>query len=265
MQNAQKLQPELFPNMMIASFTTAITYPRRDLRSRMETVIDTVHGPVQAAVRNAGYSGSVKVDVDDDGDLRFSFESGAFHFQLDIASEISGAQFQRLSDHTAALAVTRALLDNVIRALEPRSLDALAVDFSNIFYLATETPGTRNINIFIHRLMPALRTDDGALGGLITRPQDIRRIDFKVGWQFDESCTAYLKLELPANEEHSTFWSSLNLRSREDAPPPPKGSTLIELFDKSYQVYIGKYAQLMSHLLADERLNFVKESALVAE
>ena len=51
------LQPQAFRQIRVDSFNCLLKYSRRDLRSKMEQVIDSVRPPVQSLLTGANYFG----------------------------------------------------------------------------------------------------------------------------------------------------------------------------------------------------------------
>ena len=231
--------------LKIETLTSAMKYPPRDdFAARRQELIDSVRREVTTVLRAAAKPGRLEIEIDSDGDLIFEYEHSSFHFRLDSRSGLTGGQFKNLYDHSLALDVLRGFYTQVIRIFGLRDVDALTIDFKNVFNV--NTSGSKNIGIFEEKLIPDLRN---ALAPLVSVGATIERADLKVGWDYDERRTCYLTVECPANDENTTVWTTLNLRTREDILVSVDKHEIDGDLDKAYDVYCGPYNGLVRRLL----------------
>ena len=202
-------------------------------------------------LRDAKKPGTLAIRKDDDGDLAFSFEHSSFHFILESRADLSGGTFKDLYEHKLASDILKCFYSQIIRILAIQDIDVFSVDFSNVFNVTKQSP--KNYSIFETKLMPSLRT---AVTPLHAEDAEIARVDFKIGWDYDDRRTCYFAVECPGNDENTTVWTSLNLRSRDDILVTVDQSRVAADIDGGYEVYCGPYAGLLNKLLSDAELDF---------
>lgn len=245
---------EILRGLKIESVATALKYvTRADFSERRQQLIDSVCREVLKVLRTSGKSGAIDSRIDDDGDISFRYEHSTFHFVLACRPTLSGGQFRDLYDHALAFEILKTFLRQVISALGLTHVDVFTVDFNNVFNIAPS--GVKNHSIFQKELMPDIRR---ALSPLVREDACIGRVDFKIGWDYDERRTCYYSVECPANEENSTVWTSLNVRTRDDILVSIDDSQLRSDLDFSYEVYTGPYEAVLRRLLGDTELDFTR-------
>lgn len=234
-----------FEEMKIEALTAAMKYaPRDDLASVRQELIDGVRREAIAVIRRAKKGGQIELEVDSDGDLVFKYEHSSFHFRLDVQQRIAGAQFKELYDHPLAMEIVKTFYGEVVRVLGLRDADVFTVDFRNVFKLGADAP--KNYAVFQAVLMPTMRE---ALRPLLLPETELGRLDFKLGWDRDARHTCYFSIECPGNEENTTVWTNLNLRTREDIVVSVDQAQIGDDVDAAYRVYCGDYAETIASFL----------------
>ncbi len=223
---------------------------RDDFSARRQRIIDSVRREVTRVLRDASKPGTLDVRKDDDGDLSFMYEHSSFHFLLESGAGFSGGTFKDLYEHKLASEILKCFYRQIIHVLGIQDIDVFSVDFTNVFNLTKQSP--KNYTIFEAKLMPPLRT---ALTPLHAENAGIARVDFKIGWDYDDRWTCYFTVECPGNDDNTTVWTSLNLRSRDDILVTVDQSQIEADIDCVYEVYRGAYADLVNKLLSDADLD----------
>lgn len=224
------------------SLTAIMHYPiRANFSSTMQLLIDAITLELNRIIRSQQLTGHVEANVDDDGDLSFQYTSSEFHFRLECSSTAMAVQFLNLYRHSLALEIIKTYFSNAVSLLNISVLNSFSIDFQNVFNLANNST---NHEVFRQALMPSLSDSLSAF----TIPQDeLGRIDFKVSWFHSKRHMCAYKLECPGNDKHSTLWTGLTLKSREDIEVKTDESTIRNDVETAYELYLGPYCQ---HLVA---------------
>lgn len=249
-ETAISLTPDAFATLRIPRVVCVLNYPQRDLRSRMETLVDALLEPLQRTVREAGTLGAFKTEVSESGDLQVTFASRPLSFRIDIQRTLAAIVLEGVSDLRTALSVAKVYYASIVVPLGLRIVEAFAVDFANMLYLAPRGRAS-NIDLVLGRLVADPRGKEGLLSEVVPDTTKIRRADFQIGWEQSDRATVYLKLEFPANEKNMTFWPGLNLRSREDVELAATGESIGQLIDEAHTLYTTQYARMIARFLSD--------------
>ena len=244
--------PELKPlkELKIHALTVMIHYPvRGNFASDCQKLIDSVCQALNPKLRKAGLEGVVDSEVDSDGDIIFKYDTSTFDFRLESRPNLSAAQFRQLNDHDLALTVLESFVPTIPKALEIDSVDKFSVNFSNVFHLASRDKP--NYDIFRDRMLPQMQQK---LSPLMKEDVEIGRVDFKIGWKYDQHFHCYYSLECPGNEDNTTVWTTLHLQTRGDI------EAKTELLDvrKCYQIYTGPYSDHLHALLSGIAIDYSK-------
>ena len=243
-----------FEKLKIEAFTMVMSYaPREDFAASRQELIDCVRRETITVLRSAGKPGTVDARVDDDGDIVFKYEHSSFHFLLSVGSGLAGAQFKDLYDHRLAVELLKPFYAQVVQTLNLQDVDVFTIDFKNIFDLARSAP--KNYEVLQAAVMPTMAD---ALAPLFVRDSVPARLDFKVGWDYDDRHTCYFNVECPGNDENTTVWTTLNLRTRDDIMVSVDQAQLADDIDQCYRVYCGPYAETVKKTLNGLELNLAK-------
>ena len=240
-----------FSSLKIESFTTAMRYGMRDdFASCRQDLIDTIRSETIAVLRRAAKPGSLEVSVDDDGDLLFDYKHSSFAFRLDVRPAFAGTQFQDVYEHPLAMDVIKCFYTQLVQVLGLRDVDVFSLDFKNVLNIQKGEP--KNFALFQRSLMPALHEN---LSPLVAEGTEPARIDFKIGWDYDKRRTCYCTIECPANDENTTVWTALNLRTRDDIVASVNQSEFLEDVDMAYHVYCSPYGETIRRMLVGVELD----------
>jgi hypothetical protein len=238
-------------NLKIEAFTVAMKYGTRDnFAAHRQALIDSIRRETITILRAAKKGGIPEANVDDDGDLSFEYEHSGFHFRLDVRPDIAAGQFKQLYDHALALQIIKGFYTQLVQVLNLQDADVFTLDFKNVFDLVKSAP--KNYAVLQHSLLPTMRE---VLNPLINERSQVARIDFKLGWHYDDRHACYLTIECPGNEENTTVWTTLNVRTREDIVVIVDQQHISDDIDKAYELYCGEYAQTVERLLSDVDLD----------
>lgn len=234
--------------LMVAEYLT-----RTNFSECTQLLIDSIHEDLADVLREEeDKSGSIEVKIDSDEDIVFTYESGSFHFQMDIRRNISAVQFKNLYEHDLALRLAKAFFSKVVDVLRLKAVNGFAFEFTNILVLGDDVEDT-NCQLFENRLMPQFRI---CLAPLVAENARVRRSDFKTIWERDDQHICTLLVECPGDRNNSVVSTKLKVATRDGIKVEVNEELVGREVDTGFDTYFGDYAEVIVRLLNGVDIDF---------